>query len=143
MKHRLAYIDAVKCLQALPPSAPGTGATSRYEEYVVTHVNLTDRIHLVVSAFRRFLRCLVHTQVGLRADRGNFYLGTGTCAVFTRRTFGRGVTTKVLCRESPPGEILIHRELTFHGRFWDWARDGDNEGVPYVDNPFLIFFQPF
>jgi hypothetical protein len=109
VKHRLGYIDAVKCLQALPPGVPGTGATSRYEEYVVTHVNLTDRIHLVVSAFD--CRSSV-TSERSRADRANFYLGTATWATSTRRTFVTNATTKGLCRESTSEKTELHRLLT-------------------------------
>ncbi|KAF6747277.1 hypothetical protein DFP72DRAFT_1016478 [Ephemerocybe angulata] len=46
VKDRLAYIKAVKCLQALPSSIP-TAARSRYEDFQATHIDLTERIHLV------------------------------------------------------------------------------------------------
>ncbi|KAF6746663.1 hypothetical protein DFP72DRAFT_973320 [Ephemerocybe angulata] len=46
VKDRLAYIKAVKCLQALPSSIP-TIARSRYEDFQATHIDLTERIHLV------------------------------------------------------------------------------------------------
>lgn len=43
---RLAYIKAVKCLQKRPSSVPGV-ARSRYEDFQATHIDLTERIHLV------------------------------------------------------------------------------------------------
>ncbi|TEB22149.1 Di-copper centre-containing protein [Coprinellus micaceus] len=78
VKHRLAYIDAVKCLQALPPTVPGTAATSRYED-------ACDCRSFVASELNLELRDKCHYK----------------------------------------GPIP----------FWDWARDGDNEGVPIAKSP--------
>ena len=45
---RLEYIAAVKCLQRLPartPSSLAPGAKSRFDDFVVTHINQTLTIH--------------------------------------------------------------------------------------------------
>lgn len=47
-QERLEYIAAVKCLQRLPartPSSFASGAKSRFDDFVVTHINQTLTIH--------------------------------------------------------------------------------------------------
>lgn len=49
---RLAYIDAVKCLQAKPskyPEGAAPGAKSRYDDFVVVHINQTLEIHYTAN----------------------------------------------------------------------------------------------
>lgn len=52
-KDRLAYIDAVLCLQSKPPNAaPGLvpGARSRFDDFQAVHINQTYLIHFNVGA---------------------------------------------------------------------------------------------
>ncbi|KAH6634730.1 tyrosinase-like protein [Chaetomium sp. MPI-SDFR-AT-0129] len=45
---RQAYVNAVKCLQKLPPRTPASvapGAKSRFDDFVVTHIQQTLSIH--------------------------------------------------------------------------------------------------
>lgn len=52
-KERIAYIDAVLCFQAKPPITPSSfapGARSRYDDFIVTHINQTFSIHGTVSS---------------------------------------------------------------------------------------------
>ncbi|KAF3014290.1 hypothetical protein E8E14_011866 [Neopestalotiopsis sp. 37M] len=45
---RLGYINAVKCLQKLPPLTPAnvsSGAKSRYDDFIVVHIQQTLSIH--------------------------------------------------------------------------------------------------
>ncbi|VBB76622.1 Putative Tyrosinase [Podospora comata] len=45
---RLAYVNAVKCLQTLPPLTPASvapGARSRFDDFIVTHIQQTLNIH--------------------------------------------------------------------------------------------------
>jgi tyrosinase len=45
---RLAYVNAVKCLMTLPPKTPASvapGAKSRFDDFVVTHIQQTLSIH--------------------------------------------------------------------------------------------------
>ncbi|KAK4125815.1 tyrosinase-like protein [Parathielavia appendiculata] len=45
---RLAYVNAVKCLQSKPPRTPASvapGAKSRFDDFVVTHIQQTLSIH--------------------------------------------------------------------------------------------------
>ncbi|KAH6653191.1 hypothetical protein BKA67DRAFT_625169 [Truncatella angustata] len=45
---RLAYVNAVKCLQTLPPRTPSNvsaGAQSRFDDFVVVHIQQTLTIH--------------------------------------------------------------------------------------------------
>lgn len=45
---RLAYVNAVKCLQSLPPRTPASvspGAKSRFDDFVVTHIQQTLSLH--------------------------------------------------------------------------------------------------
>lgn len=47
-EERLAYINAVKCLQSKPPRTPASvapGARSRFDDFVVTHIQQTLDIH--------------------------------------------------------------------------------------------------
>ncbi|KAF6798247.1 tyrosinase central domain containing protein [Colletotrichum sojae] len=47
-KERLAYVNAVKCLQRLPPRTPAnvsSGARSRFDDFTVTHIQQTMTIH--------------------------------------------------------------------------------------------------
>jgi hypothetical protein len=49
---KLAYLNAVKCLQAKPaitPTSVAPGVVSRYEDFIVTHIQQTFSIHFVVG----------------------------------------------------------------------------------------------
>ena len=46
---RTAYITAEKCLWKLPSTSGLTGATTRFEDLVALHQNMTPTIHAVVS----------------------------------------------------------------------------------------------
>jgi tyrosinase len=51
-KERLAYIDAVKCLQSKPSQSDpnwAPGAKTRYDDFVAIHIDLTTSIHSTVS----------------------------------------------------------------------------------------------
>ena len=48
---KLAYIDAVLCLQSKPGRTPrhlAPGVRSRYDDFVATHINQTMQIHYSV-----------------------------------------------------------------------------------------------
>ncbi|KXH30469.1 hypothetical protein CSAL01_00697 [Colletotrichum salicis] len=48
LSERLSYVNAVKCLQRLPPRTPANvsaGARSRFDDFVVTHIQQTMTIH--------------------------------------------------------------------------------------------------
>ncbi|TEB22141.1 tyrosinase [Coprinellus micaceus] len=47
VKDRLSYIAAVKCLMKLPSSNGGKDPSSRFEDFQATHIDLTERVHLV------------------------------------------------------------------------------------------------
>ena len=62
---RRAYIDAILCLQRLPPQTPAAlaaGAKTRYDDFVATHINQTWHIHRTVSLVKR---SYLPTAVGL------------------------------------------------------------------------------
>lgn len=49
---KISYIDAVKCLRALPATTPleaAPGVRSRFDDFGATHVNQTAYIHWTVS----------------------------------------------------------------------------------------------
>ena len=46
---KTAYITAEKCLWDLPSTSGLTGATTRFEDLVALHQNMTPTIHAVVS----------------------------------------------------------------------------------------------
>lgn len=63
-KDRLAYIDAVLCLQSKPSiAAPGLvpGARSRFDDFQAVHINQTYFIHFNVGAPKRY----VNSKFGL------------------------------------------------------------------------------
>ncbi|KAI6790804.1 Di-copper centre-containing protein [Hortaea werneckii] len=70
---RLEYVDAVKCLQQLPPRTPSTaaaGAKSRFDDFVVTHINQTLTIHFTGN-FMPWHRWFVHEyEKALREECG-------------------------------------------------------------------------
>ncbi|RMZ15510.1 hypothetical protein D0860_01635 [Hortaea werneckii] len=70
---RLEYVDAVKCLQQLPPRTPSTaaaGAKSRFDDFVVTHINQTLTIHFTGN-FMPWNRWFVHEyEKALREECG-------------------------------------------------------------------------
>ncbi|TEB30618.1 Di-copper centre-containing protein [Coprinellus micaceus] len=47
IKQRKQYLDAVLCLHSKLPLDPTRDATTRFEEFQLTHILLTDRIHFV------------------------------------------------------------------------------------------------
>lgn len=75
---RIAYTDALLCLIALPPKTPSdlAGAQSRFDDFVVTHINQTTTIHNTVSYPPRLESqyCLV-LLVGLKAKAHTYLAG--------------------------------------------------------------------
>ncbi|KAL2211787.1 Di-copper centre-containing protein [Sarocladium strictum] len=62
-KERLAYIDAVKCLQSKPSQSDpnwAPGAKTRYDDFVAIHIDLTTSIHSTGN-FLTWHRYFVHT----------------------------------------------------------------------------------
>lgn len=59
---RVAYTNAVTCLQSLPSQLDNAlypGAKSRYDDFLAVHINMTSRIHLsgyFLSWHRGFVR---------------------------------------------------------------------------------------
>lgn len=54
VKDRKAYLRAVVCLQATPPNNPARGARTLFEEFQLTHILLTERVHTVVRSASEF-----------------------------------------------------------------------------------------
>jgi len=56
---RKSYVDAVTCMMNTPTTisasdrAEWPGVFSRYDEYVASHINLTQRVHFTVSRYHR------------------------------------------------------------------------------------------
>ncbi len=50
-EERLEYIDAIKCLKALPAQTGAIfpGAKTRYDDFFALHINSTDYVHFNVS----------------------------------------------------------------------------------------------
>ncbi|KAK3938963.1 tyrosinase-like protein orsC [Diplogelasinospora grovesii] len=70
---RLAYVNAVKCLQNLPARTPAnvsSGARSRFDDFVVTHIQQTLTIHYTGN-FMPWHRWFVYTyEKALRDECG-------------------------------------------------------------------------
>ncbi|KAL3425732.1 tyrosinase central domain containing protein [Phlyctema vagabunda] len=70
---RLQYVNAVKCLQSLPPNTPASvaaGAKSRFDDFVVTHIQQTLTIHYSGN-FLAWHRWFVHVyETALREECG-------------------------------------------------------------------------
>ncbi|KAH7031367.1 uncharacterized protein B0I36DRAFT_122126 [Microdochium trichocladiopsis] len=64
---RLAYINAVKCLQSKPAKTGSTypGAKSRYDDFQALHIAMTERIHFVGQflPYHRQLLALYETEL--------------------------------------------------------------------------------
>lgn len=88
---KIAYIDAVKCLQETPsisgPDVPG--AKSRFDDFVAIHINQTLRIHSTV----RHLSCS-RTFEFLTCFRATSYLGTATSPGPGNARYARSADTK-------------------------------------------------
>ena len=59
---RLDYVNAVKCLIAAPSKLSATqypGAKTRFDDFVVVHINMTMRVHdtasLLLNKFKVFI----------------------------------------------------------------------------------------
>ncbi|KEY67777.1 hypothetical protein S7711_04095 [Stachybotrys chartarum IBT 7711] len=67
------YVNAVQCLQALPPRTPSSvaaGAKSRFDDFIVTHIQQTLEIHFS-GIFMPWHRWFVHTyEKALRDECG-------------------------------------------------------------------------
>lgn len=50
---QLAYLEAVQCLHGLPAQTSDvwTGTRSRYDDFHALHINMTEKIHFVVSRY--------------------------------------------------------------------------------------------
>lgn len=72
-KEKLQYIDAVKCLQKLPPRTPAnvsSGARSRFDDFTVVHIQQTLDIHFS-GIFLPWHRWFVHSyEKALREECG-------------------------------------------------------------------------
>ncbi|KAM3081244.1 hypothetical protein ACMFMG_005199 [Clarireedia jacksonii] len=72
-KERLAYVNAVKCLQKLPartPASVAAGAKSRFDDFIVTHIQQTLTIHYTGN-FMPWHRWFVYTyEKALREECG-------------------------------------------------------------------------
>ncbi|KAL2879822.1 hypothetical protein SGCOL_004866 [Colletotrichum sp. CLE4] len=73
LNERLSYVNAVKCLQRLPPRTPANvsaGARSRFDDFVVTHIQQTMTIHYTGN-FMPWHRWFVHLyEKALRDECG-------------------------------------------------------------------------
>ncbi|KAK1479530.1 hypothetical protein CCUS01_04659 [Colletotrichum cuscutae] len=73
LTERLSYVNAVKCLQSLPPRTPAnvsSGARSRFDDFVVTHIQQTMTIHYTGN-FMPWHRWFVHLyEKALREECG-------------------------------------------------------------------------
>jgi tyrosinase len=70
---RISYTDALKCLMDLPaktPSSLAPGAKSRYDDWVVTHINQTLTIHLNANFLGWHRWYIWEMEQALRSDCG-------------------------------------------------------------------------
>ncbi|KAG7150000.1 Tyrosinase P like protein [Verticillium longisporum] len=73
-EERLSYINAIKCLQTLPPRTPAnvsSGAKSRYDDFVVTHIQQTLTIHYT-GCFMPWHRWLLYEYETALRDECNY-----------------------------------------------------------------------
>lgn len=61
VKDRKAYLRAVVCLQTTPPNDPARGARTLFEEFQLTHILLTERVHTVVRSVSEISQ--LHTEI--------------------------------------------------------------------------------
>ncbi|KAJ4181994.1 hypothetical protein NW755_010682 [Fusarium falciforme] len=70
---KIAYTDALKCLMDLPAKTPSDlapGAKSRYDDWVVTHINQTETIHLKANFLGWHRWYIWEMEQALRNDCG-------------------------------------------------------------------------
>lgn len=86
-EEKLQYIDAVKCLQKLPPRTPAnvsSGARSRFDDFTVVHIQQTLDIHFS-GTFLPWHRWFVHSyEKALREECG--YQGYQPVSVLFHRS---------------------------------------------------------
>ena len=94
---KIAYIDAVKCLQEKPSlsGSEAPGAVSRFDDFVAIHINQTFFIHATVRA----LSCLSAFQL-LTFSRATSYLGTATSRGLGKLRCARSADMKDISRMS-------------------------------------------
>lgn len=101
-KDRLAFIDAVLCLQSKPSiAAPGLvpGARSRFDDFQAVHINQTFLIHFNVRCPKVLFQFLYFGPSD--SNRQNFSLGTAISCGFMKRLLERNAATKDTTRENP------------------------------------------
>lgn len=125
---RKAYIKSVLCLLSTPsklPAAKFPGAKSRYDDFLVVHMQQTPTIHGTVSHL---------SSLENLADlpRETSCPGTDTSPGRTNKLFVMNVAIMELNRyvSSP---VLVSKRLTL-SQYWDWGRwAADPESSPIFD----------
>jgi hypothetical protein len=112
------YIDAVLCLGKKPartPAAISEGAISRYDDFVVTHIQQTRTIHFTV-------RCVRCERYKTNSNRASFSPGTATMYGPTSRRYATSVVMRATYH------IRIGRRMKIH----------ENQHFPMAVTPFSL-----
>lgn len=93
---RIAYTDALNCLMEKPaktPSDVAAGAKTRYDDFIVTHINQTLSIHSTVSSLIN-LSSLGEKKRADRSPRPTSSAGTAGSSGRWSRPCGANATTR-------------------------------------------------
>lgn len=102
-----SYLGAVQCLQALPPkNATLYERFTRFDEFVIAHVQMADSIHGVVSRHQ----VIASRSVSSLTPRVNSSLGTDSLDTSMKQRSARSVNIEVLSR-TPSTSPLYHALL--------------------------------
>lgn len=119
------YIEAVQCLQKVPPTGSISEAKSLFDDFQGVHINLATQIHLVVCS-----QVTSSYSLPEYVNRDNSCRGTVAFSTYSRLHCGTiAISTaryRLLYSKNQGRNVLI---IILFYRYWDWSIDIDADGT--------------